>query len=99
MMEFIEYIVPWWVWLILGTIAAGLVYAYFGRKATFALALALAAFLIDRRGKQKGWKAREAKQKRQDKEFVDDYRKHLQDAERSSDDELDRFNRQWLRHD
>lgn len=99
MIEFFAYLVPWWVWLILGVIATAVVYAYFGRKATFALALALATFLIDRRGKQKGWKAREAKQKRQDKEFVDDYRKHLQDAERSSDDELDRYNSKWLRHD
>ena len=69
MFEFLSYSVPWWAWGIpSGLTLIGLFFIvtkYFGhRNAIYATAIyafvALLA-LIDRRGRQKGWQAREEK--------------------------------------
>lgn len=96
-MHWLEYAVPWWAWIAAGGALVALGWFYVGPRTALGIAIAVILALVDRRGRQAGWRDRDEEQKRRDREFVDDYRKNREAAGRRPESELDRRNHRWLR--
>jgi len=96
-MDWLGYSIPWWAWIAVGGAAVALGWVYIGPRAAVGIAIAVILAIVDRRGRQIGWQAREEEQARRNREFVDDYRRHQEASGRRPESELDRRNRRWLR--
>lgn len=58
MIDWLLYVLPWWVKVIAGLIVAGIILRLFGWKATVAALIGLATLGIVNRSQQQGWEAR-----------------------------------------
>lgn len=97
MMDWIGYSVPWWTWISVGGGIVALVWYFLGPKAALAALVSVALALTDRRARQAGWKANEDRQKKREKEFVDDFHNEQAKARSRTEHELDRRNNRWVR--
>lgn len=58
MIDWLIYVLPWWVKVIAGLIVVGIILRLFGWKATVAAMIAVATLGLVNRSQQQGWEAR-----------------------------------------
>lgn len=90
--------IPWWVWLILGLIALGLIWKFFGWKWVPAAAGVLLVLLFGDRALKAGYQQRKREEDAQQDKADSTVAQAQQQATADSDAELGKKVDKWTKH-
>lgn len=89
---------PWWVWLVLGGVAAVTAYRLLGWKGALGVAAVTLGLTLHRRGEQVGEASARAKQKEADDKARDTIKDHKIAVPKLPPDQRDEEFKSWSKH-